>query len=112
MKSLGGSNPWKQSNFVHKHSKNGKLCVCACSCVRLLRLHGLWPARLLCPWDFPGKSTAVCCHFLLQGDLPNLVIKSASLNFMGILPQLKKKKKDQALTHALLPEDSKTRKGW
>ena len=23
--------------------------------------------RLLCPWDFPGKSTGVGCHFLLQG---------------------------------------------
>ena len=21
---------------------------------------------LLCPWDFPGKSTGVGCHFLLQ----------------------------------------------
>ena len=29
--------------------------------------HGLWPARLLCPWDFPGKNGAVDCHFLLQG---------------------------------------------
>ena len=24
------------------------------------------PARLLCPWDFPGKNTRVACHFLLQ----------------------------------------------
>ena len=31
-----------------------------------LRCHGLQPARLLCPWDFPGKSTGVGCHFLLQ----------------------------------------------
>ena len=23
--------------------------------------------RLLCPWDFLGKSTGVGCHFLLQG---------------------------------------------
>jgi len=23
--------------------------------------------RLLRPWDFPGKSTGVGCHFLLQG---------------------------------------------
>jgi len=23
------------------------------------------PARLLCPWDFPGKNTGVDCHFLL-----------------------------------------------
>src|SRR5574341_932552 len=28
-------------------------------------LHGLQPTRLLCPWDFPGKSTGVGCHCLL-----------------------------------------------
>ena len=27
---------------------------------------GLQPARLLCPWDSPGKNTGVGCHFLLQ----------------------------------------------
>ena len=27
--------------------------------------HGLKPTRLLCPWDFPGKSTGVGCHCLL-----------------------------------------------
>ena len=30
-----------------------------------LRPHGLQPTRLLCPWDFPGKSTGVGCHCLL-----------------------------------------------
>ena len=25
----------------------------------------LWPARLLCPWDSPGRNTGVGCHFLL-----------------------------------------------
>ena len=35
-----------------------------------LRPHGLWPTRLLCPWDFPGNSTGVDCHFLLQGIFP------------------------------------------
>ena len=25
------------------------------------------PARLLCPWDFPGKNIGVGCYFLLQG---------------------------------------------
>ena len=29
--------------------------------------HGLLPARLLCPWDFPGKNTGVGCQALLQG---------------------------------------------
>ena len=28
--------------------------------------HGLQPVRLLRPWDFPGKSTGVGCHCLLQ----------------------------------------------
>ena len=32
-----------------------------------LQLHGLYPTRLLCPWDFPGKNTEVGCHSLLQG---------------------------------------------
>ena len=31
-----------------------------------LRPHGPWPARLLCPWDSPGNSTRVRCHFLLH----------------------------------------------
>ena len=41
------------------HAKSLQLCLT------------LWdpmdPARLLCPWDFPGKNTAVGCYFLLQG---------------------------------------------
>ena len=32
-----------------------------------LQPHGLQPARLLCPWDCPGKNAGVGCHFLLQG---------------------------------------------
>ena len=32
-----------------------------------LRPHRRQPTRLLCPWDSPGKNTAVGCHFLLQG---------------------------------------------
>ena len=32
--------------------------------VRLLRPHGLQPARLLCLCDSPGKNTGVGCHFL------------------------------------------------
>ena len=28
--------------------------------------HGLQPTRLFRPWDFPGKSTVVWCHCLLQ----------------------------------------------
>ena len=35
-----------------------------------LQPYGLQPARLLCPWDFPGRHTGVNCHFLLQGIIP------------------------------------------
>ena len=35
-----------------------------------LQTHVLQPARLLCPWDSPGKSTGVGYHFLLQGIFP------------------------------------------
>ena len=53
------------------------VCVCVCMCVcseasvvsDSLRLYELWPTRLLCPWDFPGKKTGVGCHALLQGIL-------------------------------------------
>ena len=35
-----------------------------------LQPHGLWPTRLLCPWDSPGKNTGLGYHSLLQGGLP------------------------------------------
>ena len=40
-------------------------CLITKSCLTQ-QPHGLWPARLLCPWDFPGKNTAVGCCFLLH----------------------------------------------
>ena len=41
------------------------LHVCVLSCGQQLL-----PARLLRPWNFPGKDTGVGCHFLLQGIFP------------------------------------------
>ena len=35
-----------------------------------LQPRGLQPARLLCPWDSPGKNTGVGCHALPQGVFP------------------------------------------
>ena len=32
--------------------------------------HGLWPTRLLWPWDSPGKDTGVGFHFLLEEIFP------------------------------------------
>ena len=39
--------------------------------VVLSRPHGLYPTRLLCPWDSPGENTGVGCHSLLQGIFPH-----------------------------------------
>ena len=35
-----------------------------------LQPRGLYPATLLCPWNFPGKNTGVSCNFLLQRIFP------------------------------------------
>ena len=35
-----------------------------------LQPHGLYLARLLSPWNFPGKNTGLGCHFLLQEIFP------------------------------------------
>ena len=49
--------PWKKS-----YDKPVKLL----SRIRLFATTWTVPARLLHPWDFPGKNTGVGCHFLLQ----------------------------------------------
>ena len=57
------------------------VCVCVCACVRVLIrfshvqlfswwCYGLWPAKLLCPWNSQGKSTEVNCHALFQEIFP------------------------------------------
>ena len=38
--------------------------------VLVTQAHGLRLARLLCPWNSPGKNTEVDCHFHLQGVFP------------------------------------------
>ena len=43
------------------------LCVSHSVVSNSLRPHGPQPARLLCPWNSPGKNTGVGCHSLLQG---------------------------------------------
>ena len=46
--------------------------------------HGLQPTRLLCPRDFPGKSTGVGCHCLLpQLSLGIGFIKGKIINYYG-----------------------------
>ena len=47
------------------------MCLCACLVASVvsnsLRPHGLYPTRLLWPWDSPGKNTSVGYLFFLQG---------------------------------------------
>ena len=50
-----------------------------------LRPCGLQPTRLLCPQDFPGKSTAMGCHFLLQGIFPTQDLNPCLLCFLHLL---------------------------
>ena len=77
-----------------------------------VRPYGLQPARLLCPWDSPGKSTGEACHALFQNIFPtqqsnsclsrllHWQVGSLPLNHQGspfpggiVLNFLKKKKK-------------------
>ena len=53
------------------------------SCLTLS--HPMQPTRLLRPCDFPGKSTGVGWHFLLQVNLPNAGIELVFL-MLGSLP--------------------------
>ena len=49
------------ANWLERESMN-------CSVISdSLQPYGLQPTRLLCPWDSPGKTIGVGCHFLLQG---------------------------------------------
>ena len=55
-------------SFPELHSRRGfkLMSVCACSVMSdLLQFFEI--TRLLCPWNFPGKTTRVGCGFLLQG---------------------------------------------
>ena len=51
------------SNHVH-------VCQVASIVSNSVRPYGLWPTRLLCPRNSPGKNTGVGCHALLQGIFP------------------------------------------
>ena len=55
------------------------------SCVQLFAAHELWPTRLLCPWDSPGKMTGVGCHALLQGIFPTQGLNPGLLHCRQIL---------------------------
>ena len=57
----------KMGRMVTTSKGHYTCCVCMGNqlCLTLVTAW-LYPARLLCPWNSPGKSTGVSCHFLLQ----------------------------------------------
>ena len=57
-------------------------CLVTKSCLTLSRPHGLKSARLLSPWEFPGKNTGVGCHFLLQGIVLTQGLNLSLLNLL------------------------------
>ena len=59
------SNSWWETRLYRK------VKVKSLSCARLFATPWIVACtKLLCPWDFQGKSTRVDCHFLLQGIFP------------------------------------------
>ena len=104
MPSFRGSSQSRDRTYVSCVSCAGRQTlyhrVIAKSCPTL-RPHGLQPARVPCPWDFPGKNAGVDCHFLLQGifltqetnpGLPHCGQKLYRLSHQGS-PWKKKKKR-------------------
>ena len=66
-------------------------CVCLLSLLVMsnsLWPYGLYPGRLLCPWNSPGKTTGVASHSLLLGIFPIQGSNMGLLHFRQILYQL------------------------
>ena len=55
---------------IFEHLNHVHVCQVASIVSNSVRPYGLWPTRLLCPWNSPGKNTGVGCHALLQRIFP------------------------------------------
>ena len=95
------NNSPKVKLFRHDH----ELWIHGCCCCLVTKSGLSQPTRLLCPWGFPGKNTAVGCHFLLQGIFltqgsnPHLLLGRRILYHWGT--QLKQQLSNK--TRALVP---------
>ena len=56
-------------------------CSVAKSCPTLKWPHGLYSARLLYPWAFPGKNTGIGSHFFLQELFPTQGLNTCLLHW-------------------------------
>ena len=69
-----------------KFSKKKKKVKVSCSVVSdSLQSHELQPARLLCPWNSPGKNTGVGCQLLLQGIVPTQGLNKAQTQTVTVM---------------------------
>ena len=62
--------PCLSLSLSHNYYPDLGLLSCCSVMSSSLQPYGLQPARLLHPWDSPGKNTGVGCHFLLHGIFP------------------------------------------
>ena len=70
--------------YIIKESKTVSLVTVSDS----LQPQGLWPTRLLCLWNSPGKRTGVGSHSLLQGIFPTQRLNPSLLHYRHILYHL------------------------
>ena len=95
-RSPGGrhGNPLQYSCLENPTDRGGWRAIvpeCMISCfihVQLLATLWVYPARLLCPWDSPGKNTGVGCHAFLQEIFPTQESNPGLLHCRQILYQL------------------------
>ena len=67
----GVAKSWTGLSNFHDHDVITYMCTSTHSVVsKSWKAYGLWPARLLCPWNSPGRNTGVGSHSLLQGIFP------------------------------------------
>ena len=91
----GTSYMWAHLSHNETPGVGTSVILCVCMPAKLLQSNsfwpsGLWPARLLCPWDFPGKNTELGYHVLLQGIFPSQGLNPRLLHLLhwqaGSLP--------------------------
>ena len=63
--SASPGSPGMRKTESEAHNLAGEIRACILS--HSVMSDSLQPARFLCPWDSPGKTIGVGCHFLLQG---------------------------------------------
>ena len=77
------------------------MCVRALS--HVMRHHEQEPARFLCPWDSPGKSTGVGYHFLHQGMFLTQGLNPFLLHWQVETIILTERSQSRRITHPMVP---------